>query len=79
LDSLLDSSGMERAGKKNVNNNDWQFWQQHNKPLEIKSQEMFNSKLDYIHQSPVQAGFVTKKKIGSIAVHGIFVDPIAIG
>ena len=33
---------MERAGKKNVNNNDpiaigWQFWQQHNKPLEIKS------------------------------------------
>ncbi len=25
---------MERAGKKNNNNNDWQFWQQHNKPLE---------------------------------------------
>jgi hypothetical protein len=31
-----DLSGMERAGKKNRNNNDWQFWQQHNKPLEIK-------------------------------------------
>jgi putative transposase len=26
----------ERAGKKNSNNSDWQFWQQHNKPLEIK-------------------------------------------
>ena len=58
---------MERAGKKNGNNNDpiaigWQFWQQHNKPLEIKSQEMFDKKLDYIHQNPVQAGFVTKEE-----------------
>ncbi len=26
---------MERAGKKNGNNKDWQFWQHHNKPLEI--------------------------------------------
>ncbi|MEO6328074.1 MAG: transposase [Ginsengibacter sp.] len=24
---------MERAGKKNGNNNDWQFWQQHNNPI----------------------------------------------
>ncbi len=36
----------ERAGKKKGNNNDpiaigWQFWQQHNKPLEITGQEMF--------------------------------------
>ena len=53
---------MERAGKKNANNDDWQFWQQHNKPLEIKSQEMFDKKLDYIHQNPVQAGFVTKEE-----------------
>ena len=35
---------MERAGKKNGNNNDWQFWQQHNKPLEIVSQDMFDKK-----------------------------------
>ena len=53
---------MQRAGKKNGNNNDWQFWQQHNKPLEIKSQEMFDKKLDYIHQNPVHAGFVTKEE-----------------
>ena len=26
---------MERAGRKNSNNTDWQFWQQHNKPIEI--------------------------------------------
>ena len=49
---------VERVGKKNRNNNDWQFWQQHNKPLEIKSRELFDKKLDYIHQNPVQAGFV---------------------
>src|SRR6266487_6754574 len=51
---------MERAGKKNSNNKDWQFWQQHNKPLEIKGQEMFDKTLDYIHLNPVMAGFVTK-------------------
>ncbi len=50
----------ERAGKKNGNNNDWQFWQQHNKPVEIKDQEMFDKTLEYIHQNPVQAGFVTR-------------------
>jgi hypothetical protein len=33
---------MERAGKKNGNNKDWQFWQQHNKPLEITGQQMFD-------------------------------------
>ncbi len=53
---------MERAGKKNGNNNEWQFWQQHNKPLEIISQEMFDEKLAYIHQNPVQAGFVTREE-----------------
>lgn len=51
---------MEAAGKKNGNNNDWQFWQQHNKPLEIKDQEMFDRTLEYIHLNPVVAGFVTK-------------------
>jgi REP element-mobilizing transposase RayT len=51
---------MERAGRKNSNNSDWQFWQQHNKPLEIKDQEMFNKTLDYIHQNPVLADFVNK-------------------
>ena len=50
----------ERAGRKNSNNNDWQFWQQHNKPLEIKDQEMFDKTLAYIHSNPVQSGFVTR-------------------
>jgi len=51
---------MERAGKKNSNNSDWQFWQQHNKPLEIIDQDMFDKTLEYIHINPVTAGFVNK-------------------
>lgn len=50
---------MERAGKKNSNNSDWQFWQQHNKPLEIADQDVFDKTLKYIHLNPVTAGFVS--------------------
>ena len=53
-------SGMERAGKKNGNNKDRQFWQQHNKPLEITDQQMFETTLKYIHDNPLIAGFVNK-------------------
>ncbi len=49
---------MTRAGKKNGNNNEWQFWQQHNQPIEIVNEKMYNSILHYIHQNPVVAGFV---------------------
>ena len=51
---------MERAGNKNGNNNDWQFWQQHNKPIQILNDEMFHQKLTYIHNNPVEAGFVER-------------------
>ncbi|MFT3946967.1 MAG: hypothetical protein QM763_08345 [Agriterribacter sp.] len=51
---------MKRAGTKNGNNNDWQLWQQHIKPLEILNSEMFYQKLEYIHINPVEAGFVEK-------------------
>ncbi len=57
----------KRAGKKNGNNKDWhpdirRDWQQHNKPLEITGQLMFDEKLLYIHQNPVQAGFTIKEE-----------------
>ena len=32
---------MERAGKKNSNNSNWQFWQQHNQPIEILDSDIF--------------------------------------
>ena len=47
---------MERAGKKNSNNNDWQFWQQHNKPIQILNDEMFHQKLTYIPVRTASAG-----------------------
>ena len=53
---------MERAGKKNGNNKDWQLWQQNNQPLEIYSESMFYQKLDYIHKNPVMAGFVENEE-----------------
>jgi ABC-type transporter lipoprotein component MlaA len=51
---------MERAGKKNSNNTNFQFWQQHNQPLEVKDHKMFNNCLEYIHMNPVSAGFVSR-------------------
>ncbi len=48
----------ERAGKKNSNNNNFQFWQQNNHPLVIKDDNMFKQCLAYIHNNPVTSGFV---------------------
>ena len=49
----------ERAGKKNSNVKFRQFWQQNNKPIEIWSLKVFEQKLEYIHNNPVETGFVT--------------------
>ena len=49
----------ERAGKKNSNVKQRQFWQQNNNPIEIWSLKVFEQKLNYIHQNPVETGFVT--------------------
>ncbi len=51
---------MERAGLKNSNVKTMQFWQQHNKPIELWSPEVIHHKVDYIHNNPVVAGFVTE-------------------
>jgi REP element-mobilizing transposase RayT len=48
----------ERAAKKNSNNSKYQFWQQHNHPLALNNSYAFEQKLNYIHENPVQAGFV---------------------
>ena len=49
---------MRRAGERNPNNQTYQFWQQHNHPIELASNEMMQQKLDYLHHNPVEAGFV---------------------
>lgn len=51
---------MERAGTKNKNNNGFQFWQQHNNPIELYNNELMDQKLEYIHNNPVEAGFVSR-------------------
>ncbi|MEM6735666.1 MAG: hypothetical protein AAF620_06295 [Bacteroidota bacterium] len=51
---------MERAGRKNGNNKDWQLWQQANHPIEWSSNEMLDEKLQYIHMNPVVSGFVSE-------------------
>jgi REP element-mobilizing transposase RayT len=49
---------MEQAGKMNSQNNDFQFWQQHNKPMPLTDNYIIDQKLDYIHNNPVKAGYV---------------------
>lgn len=49
---------MKRAGMKNNNNRDFQFWQQHNQPIMLLSNKMVDQKVNYIHNNPVKAGFV---------------------
>lgn len=51
---------MQRAASKNSNNTKFQFWEQHNHPIELSNGNMFNQKLNYIHNNPIVAGFVNK-------------------
>ena len=51
---------MEKAGRENSNNINFQLWQQQNNPIELSNQKMAWQKLEYIHQNPVKAGFVEK-------------------
>lgn len=49
----------ERAGKKKGNVSTYQFWQHHNKPIELWSEKVIKQKIDYIHNNPVVSGFVS--------------------
>ncbi len=51
---------MERAGQKKSNVKHRQFWQQHNKPIELWTAAVIDQKVDYIHNNPVEAGFVAE-------------------
>jgi putative transposase len=46
------------AGAKNTRNDNYQFWQQDNHPEECFSTAMLESKMKYIHENPLRAGFV---------------------
>ena len=50
----------KRAGKKKGNVSKYQFWQHHNKPIELWSTKVIKQKIDYIHNNPVESGFITE-------------------
>ncbi|RZK53271.1 MAG: transposase [Pedobacter sp.] len=51
----------KKAGEKNSNNDVFQFWQQDNHPIELDPQtNMFEERINYLHDNPVEAGLVTK-------------------
>lgn len=51
-------SMFETQGKKNSNNSKYQFWQQDNHPVELTDNKLIDQRLDYLHNNPVEAGFV---------------------
>ena len=50
---------LENSGKSKSNISQYQFWQHHNKPIELWSSKVLKQKIDYIHNNPVISGFVT--------------------
>lgn len=49
---------MVEYGNANSNNRGFQLWQQHNHPIALDTEKILHQKLDYIHNNPVEAGFV---------------------
>ena len=49
-----------KAGQQNSNNKNFQFWRQDNHPIELDPHlNMFEERIDYLHNNPVKAGWVT--------------------
>ena len=46
-------------GKFKKNNKKYRFWQGTNHPTELSDPDVFDQKIDYIHDNPVVAGYVT--------------------
>ncbi len=49
----------EKAANYKTNVEKRQFWQHHNHPIELWSRAVMKQKINYIHNNPVVAGFVT--------------------
>ena len=48
----------KKAGEKNSNNKNHQFWRHDNHPIELSSNRIMDQRLDYLHNNPVEAGIV---------------------
>ena len=53
-------SMFKKAAANSSNVTSYQFWQHHNKPIELWSAHVIQQKADYIQNNPVAAGFVDK-------------------
>ncbi len=47
-----------KAGNRSSNVNKYQFWRHDNKPIELWSNKVIHEKIDYIHNNPVEEGYV---------------------
>ncbi|MBN2730116.1 MAG: transposase [Bacteroidales bacterium] len=50
----------KKCADKSSNVENFQFWRHDNKPIEFWSNKVIDEKLDYIHNNPVNEGFVSK-------------------
>ncbi len=48
--------------KFNKRSSDKQFWTHENHSIELENNSLFESKLNYIHQNPVRAGWVEREE-----------------
>ncbi len=48
----------QKAGIESSNVKKYQFWRHDNKPIELWSNKVIDEKINYIHQNPVEEGFV---------------------
>jgi len=49
---------MSLEGEKRKANKGFQFWQQHNQPIELYNDYLIRQKINYVHMNPVKAGYV---------------------
>ncbi len=56
MEALADGAGRPEEQQRKAP----AFWQQHNKPIELWSAAVKDQKIDYIHNNPVEAGFVSE-------------------
>jgi putative transposase len=52
----------KKAGERNKRNEDYQFWQQENHPVECTTHEILKSRMIYLHENPVRAGLVRNEQ-----------------
>ena len=50
----------KKAGENNNRNTSYQFWQQENHPIECSTEDILRTRMNYLHENPVRAGFVWK-------------------